>query len=119
MRNHISVQLVIFGQSVLLGMGTALLYDLLRPLRLRHPRLTFLTDGAYCAVALTAIFLFLLRQVEGVLRLYVLLGLAGGGTLHFTLLSPVLRPVWDFWADTLSLCFHLMAVPVRRMVRFG
>ena len=94
MKNEISVQLLTFGQSILLGGGIALLYDLLRPLRLRHPRLTWLTDGAYCLTALLTVFLFLLRRVEGVPRLYVLLGLLGGGMLFFGLLSALLRPVW-------------------------
>ena len=113
MKNEISVQLLTFGQSILLGGGIALLYDLLRPLRLRHPRLTWLTDGAYCLTALLTVFLFLLRRVEGVPRLYVLLGLLGGGMLFFGLLSALLRPVWEFWADTLAWTLHLLAVPVR------
>ena len=46
MGNEISVQLATFGRSILLGMGFGLLYDVLLLLRLRHPRVTFLTDGA-------------------------------------------------------------------------
>lgn len=114
MRNDISVQLLTFGQSILLGAGIALLYDLLRPLRLRHSRLTWLTDGAYCLTALLAVFLFLLRRVEGIPRLYVLLGLAGGGVLFFSLLSAPLRPIWDFWADTAAWGLHLLAIPLKK-----
>ena len=45
MRIQVSAQLLLFGQSILLGLGLALLYDLLRPLRRRRRRLTALLDG--------------------------------------------------------------------------
>ena len=40
-------QLLVFGQSILLGLSAGLLYDLLRPFRLRAPRLTGALDGLY------------------------------------------------------------------------
>ena len=39
MGNQVSQQLLIFGQSILLGLALGSLYDLLRPFRLRLPRL--------------------------------------------------------------------------------
>ena len=45
MRVQVSAQLLLFGQSILLGLGLALLYDLLRPLRRRGRRITALLDG--------------------------------------------------------------------------
>ncbi len=37
MGNQVSHQLLVFGQSILLGLCAGLLYDLLRPFRLRLP----------------------------------------------------------------------------------
>ena len=37
----------------------------------------------------------------------------GGGVLFFTAFSPFLRPVWDFWVDTLAFLLHLTAIPLR------
>ena len=45
MTNEISHQLLVFGQSILLGLSIGLLYDLLRPFRLRLPRLTGLLES--------------------------------------------------------------------------
>ena len=41
---NISQQLILFAQSILLGMAVALVYDLLRPFRIRLPRLTTVLD---------------------------------------------------------------------------
>ena len=65
MGNQVSNQLLVFGQSILLGLCAGLLYDLLRPFRLRLPRLTGLLDSLYCLLAGTAVFLFLLRGADG------------------------------------------------------
>ena len=45
MENHISQQLLVFVQSILLGLAIGSLYDLLRPFRLRLPRVAPLLDG--------------------------------------------------------------------------
>ena len=39
MENYVSAQLLLFGQSILLGALLGVLYDLLRAFRLRLPRL--------------------------------------------------------------------------------
>ena len=38
---------------------------------------------------------------EGELRLYMVTGMLLGGVVWFCLLSPLLRPVWDFWVTAL------------------
>ena len=102
MGNQVSNQLLVFGQSILLGLCAGLLYDLLRPFRLRLPRLTGLLDSLYCLLAGTAVFLFLLRGADGQLRGFVVLGALGGAVLFFGIFSALLRPVWAFWADTMA-----------------
>ena len=42
MGSPVSVQLLAFGQSILLGLSAGVLYDVLRPFRLRCPRITTL-----------------------------------------------------------------------------
>ena len=75
--------LAVFFQAVLLGLSAGLVYDLLRAVRLRLPRLTAPLDLAFCACGTAAVFLFSLRQTGGQLRLYVLLGAAAGCWLFF------------------------------------
>ena len=116
MENHVSVQLLVFGESILLGLAAGLLYDLLRPLRLRVPPLAGFLDSLYCLSAAAAVFLFTLRQAQGQLRFYVLLGIAGGGALFFGIFSAPLRPVWDFWADAAADLLRLVAIPFRKML---
>jgi hypothetical protein len=111
MGNHIASQLLLFGQSVLLGAALGVVYDLLRPLRHRRPRAAGICDGAYCLCALAAVFRFVLRRAAGELRLYMLVGIAGGAALFFCLFSLSLRPVWDFWADTLAFLLRMLARP--------
>lgn len=109
----LSRQAALLGQSLAFGAGLAVLYDLLRPIRRGRPRLTALTDGLYCLTALLAIFLFLLRPGKGELRLDTICGIAGGAMAWVCLLSPLLRPVWDFWAETVSAAAHLASIPFR------
>ena len=111
MGNQISQQLLIFGQSILLGLALGSLYDLLRPFRLRLPRLTALLDAAYCLAAGAAAFSFLMERGGGELRGFMVLGTVGGVVLFFCAFSQWLRPIWDFWADTLAFLVYLLSFP--------
>ena len=57
--------LAVFFQAVLLGLSAGLVYDLLRAVRLRLPRLTAPLDLAFCACGTAAVFLFSLQQTGG------------------------------------------------------
>ena len=109
---NISQQLTLFGQSILLGVAAALVYDLLRAFRVRIPRLTAALDVCFCLLLIVSVFLFVLHQAQGQLRGYVLLGSAGGAVLYFTLPAPFLRPVWDFWCGSVLFLLHLLWQPV-------
>ena len=113
MEIQISRQLAPFVQSVLLGLTARLLYDLLRSFRLRLPRSTALWDTLYCLAVGTGLFFFTLRRADGLLRGYVVLGALGGAVLFFCLLSPLLRPLWDFWVVRVACFLHLMSLRVR------
>ena len=45
--NQAAQQLLVFGQSILLGLSAGLLYDLLRPFRVRAPRATGAVRAAW------------------------------------------------------------------------
>ena len=118
MGNQVSQQLLVFGQSILLGFSAGLLYDLLRPFRLRLPRLTGLLDSLYCLAVGVAAFLFLLQAAEGELRGFAVLGALGGAILFFCAFSAMLRPIWAFWADTLAFLAELVCLPLRWTKKF-
>lgn len=90
MGNQISQQMLTFVQSILLGLAAGVLYDLLRPFRLRRPGLTALLDAGYCLSVGAGAFLFLLRRGEGELRGFLVLGAVGGaGAVFLCVFSSV------------------------------
>jgi len=115
MENHVAQQLQLLALSALLGAAGAVLYDMLRAIRLRRRRdllLTHLLDGLYVALLLLAMATFALRLGGGELRLYMLLGTALGAVLYFLLPAALLRPVWDFWADVGAEVLRLLWLPL-------
>ena len=109
-----------FFAALLLGVSLSLLYDLLRAVRLRRAarrRLTGALDALYCVLAALLTFLFALRVGGGELRLYMLTGMLLGAVLWFLLLSPLLRPVWDFWAASLRETGRLLWSPLALLGR--
>ena len=112
MGNQISQQMLTFVQSILLGLAAGVLYDLLRPFRLRRPSLTALLDAGYCLSVGAGAFLFLLRRGEGELRGFLVLGAVGGAVLFFCAFSHLLQPIWEFWAETLAYLVHLLSIPL-------
>ena len=118
MENQVSQQLLVFLRSIVLGLSVGLLYDLLRPFRLRSPRCTGLLDALYCLAAGAAVFRFVLGQARGEARGFYLLGSLGGAVLFFSGLSAPLRPVWTFWADTLAWMAQLLSFPLRWLKNF-
>lgn len=116
MELRITDQLRAFLLAILLGAALGVLYDLLRAVRLRRPRLTAVLDLLCCLCAGGSLLLFTLRQTEGQLRGFVLLGALGGGILFFSTASCPLRPVWDFWLDRAAEWLRLLSLPVRSAV---
>ena len=112
---EIGAQLDALWRSLFLGAAFALLYDGLRALRLRRRTrraLTDLLDALYCLFLTAALLAFTLRIGQGELRLYMLAFIALGAYLSFALLSPLLRPLWDFWADCLFAFARLLRAPL-------
>ena len=112
---EIGAQLDALWRALFLGAAFALLYDGLRALRLRRRTrraLTDLLDALYCLFLAAALLAFTLRIGQGELRLYMLAFIALGAYLSFALLSPLLRPLWDFWADCLFAFARLLRAPL-------
>lgn len=107
MRVQVSAQLLLFGQSILLGLGLALLYDLLRPLRRRGGGLTALLDGAFCLAAGLTLLLFALRRGAGSCGSTAFWGPWVGRCCSSACFSPLLAPLWDFWAQTAEAAVRL------------
>lgn len=81
-------QLLVVLESVLLGVGLGLYYDMLRALR-RHFRagtaLTAVCDAAFWLGLLAALFEFSIAFAAGQSRYYVLAGASIGAVLYFAL----------------------------------
>ena len=115
MEIYISQQLTDLGAAMLLGIVCGTVYDLLRPVRLRrrHSRaLTHLVDAVFVLLALLGIFLFALRIGQGEFRLFMLFGFIGGVAVYYLLLSALLRPLWDFWAEAADRFLALLWKPL-------
>ena len=102
MENHVSQQLTAYLTAALLGAASAMVYDLLRAVRLRRRRdrrLTGLADGLYITMLGLLLLWFTLRIGEGELRLYMLTGVALGAVLYGLTLPPLLpvirAEIWD------------------------
>lgn len=118
MEIYIGQQLADLGGSMLLGIVCGTVYDLLRPIRLRRKNskaLTHTVDALYILLVLLGVFLFALRIGKGEFRLFMLCGFVGGIVVYYLLLSKLLRPLWDFWAEAVARFFALLWKPFALM----
>lgn len=115
MGNEILPQAMDLGASAVLGAGAAMLYDLLRAVRIRRRRqhlLTHLLDAVYVlALALGALWMAVALG-GGVLRLYMVTGAAAGALCWWLWPARALRPIWDFWLDAAADTVRLLWRPV-------
>ena len=121
MENHVSQQLSAYLTAALLGAASAMVYDLLRTVRLRRRRdrrLTAALDAVYIAAMSLLLLWFALRVGQGELRLYMLTGMALGALLYGLTLPPLLRPLWDFWLDAAVQFVRLLCRPAVLLVRW-
>ncbi len=115
MEIYIGQQLIDLGAAMLLGIICGTIYDLLRPVRVRHRNnkpLTHVVDGIFVLIALLGVFLFALRIGQGEFRLFMLFGFIGGIVVYYLLLSAILRPLWDFWAEAVEKFLALLWKPI-------
>ena len=118
MEIYIGQQLADLGCAMLLGIVCGTVYDLLRPIRLQRKNsktLTHAVDVLYILLVLLDVFLFALRIGNGDFRLFMLFGFIGGIVLYYLLLSKLLRPLWNFWAEAVARFFALLWKPFALM----
>lgn len=92
--------------ALLLGLGTGLVYDLLRPLRRRGGRaLGAGLDLLFAVLSGLAAFLFAMGSLSGRLGQWELAAMLAGFLLYLHLLSPALLPAMaDLWRGIMALC---------------
>lgn len=109
----ISEQLALFLRAVALGAALGLVYDLFRVLRTLGGKVWGgLLDALFCLAAAASLFLFVMAG-DGEMRIFVVLGAAGGMLLFLCLAGQMLRPVWRFWLEV----FLFPARLVRRFLK--
>ena len=119
MGHPVSEQLALFLQAVALGAALGLVYDLFRVLRDLGGRIWGgILDVLFCLTAAVSLFLFVMAG-DGEMRIFVILGAAGGMLLFLCLAGPLLRPVWRFWLSVLLLPARTMKKILKKCGRKG
>lgn len=108
-------QLYAFGITIIGGVAMGVVFDLFRVLRSSaHPRgvLTWVSDILYWVSVTPLVAGLLLHANWGELRFYVVLGIALGLMLYFTLCSPfvleLLLLIWRTVGYVVSLTVHIV-----------
>ncbi|MDD4715418.1 MAG: spore cortex biosynthesis protein YabQ [Oscillospiraceae bacterium] len=106
-------QAAAFAGAVALGLAVGLVYDILRILRVRlkNRLLSGILDLIFWIIVIAAVFLYALSAGDGQVRIFMALGLMGGGMLYFCLLSPPMLWLGYRIADFISLLFRILALP--------
>ena len=112
MENYVAGQLAALGAAVALVVAGGLVYDLLRVLRRRLPGLTHAADAVFGLVCLLGALWALTRVGGGEPQLYLLLGAGAGMLLYLLAAAPLLRPLWEFWADVAGELARLLRLPL-------
>lgn len=120
MELYIRLQVQTIAAAFAMGCAAALLYDLLRTLRLARRRrtVTHLTDLVYVLAVGWAFLQFALAIGQGELRLYVLPCAALGAIFSWRILVPLFRPIWQFWLGAAVHMGRLLWQPVRMLLHF-
>ena len=119
MGHPVSEQLALFLQAVALGAALGLAYDLFRVLRDLGGRIWGgLLDVLFCLTAAVSLVLFVMAG-DGEMRIFVILGAAGGMLLFLCLAGPLLRPVWRFWLSVLLLPARMVRSFLKKCGRKG
>lgn len=120
MELYLRLQAQTIAAAFAMGCAAALVYDLLRTLRLARRRrmVTHLTDLVYVLAVGWAFLRFALSIGQGELRLYVLPCAALGALFSWRMLAPFFRPVWRFWLGAAAQMVRLLWQPLRLLLHF-
>ena len=106
--------------AVVLGLGTGLLYDLLRVIRWRIKGRIFggLLDLLFWLTATAALFLWSVDAGQGVVQVSTCLFLFLGAVVYFRVLSPLLLPPLSWLLRKVERLFRFTLFPFRLLKRF-
>lgn len=118
----VSEQLRAYLTAAALGAAAGAIYDLLRLVRLRRRRdrrLTHGLDAAFLLLVAPAMLWYALRVGQGELRLIMLTAMGLGAAVYLLALSPLMRPLWDFWLSAAVSTGRLLWLPVKKITAAG
>lgn len=118
----VSEQLRAYLTAAALGAAAGAVYDLLRLVRLRrrrNRRLTHGLDAAFLLLVAPALLWYALRVGQGELRLIMLTAMGLGAAVYLLALSPLMRPLWDFWLSAAAGTGRLLWWPVKKFTAAG
>lgn len=120
---HLADQTLAFLYASLLGAGLGLLYDAFRILRIAFPPgkgLIFAQDVVFFVLCALATFLFLLTTIDGVVRMFLLIGeLIGAVLYHCTLgqlVMKVAQAIIDAVTAVIRFIIRYICMPVWRFL---
>lgn len=115
MEVSVAGQALSFLGAMALGGGLGLVYDLFRLLRLRlgGKLLGGLLDLVYWPLTVVALFVYSVTAGDGVVRFYLMAGVALGGLLYFLCLSWLALLIGGWIADLAAFLWALLLCPVR------
>ena len=107
-------QAIALAGAVALGLVAGVFYDILRITRVRLKSwiVSGILDLAFWLAAVAALFIYSLAMGNGQLRIFMILGVMGGGTLYFLLLSRPMLWMGYRIADFVRLVFHILTRPI-------
>lgn len=79
--------------------------------RRRDRRLTHGLDAAFLLLVAPALLWYALRVGQGELRLIMLTAMGLGAAVYLLALSPLMRPLWDFWLSAAASTGRLLWLP--------
>lgn len=119
---YLAEQTMLFFQSILLGGAFGLLYDALRITRIAIPTarwVVFIEDVFFFFTCAVSTFFFIMRTIDGQVRLFVLIGAALGMILYFHSLSLLVmgisQAIIGVIKAILRLIFRWILFPIWRL----
>lgn len=96
-----------------IGLGTGLLYDMIRPMRYRS-KAEFLWDGLFCF--LSAGLCFVLSSAFGSMGLWDMAAACGGFCLYINYLSPAIFPFLLSFSNEFEKLCRLLAEKIKKLM---
>lgn len=118
---NMQAQTVAFLQSIWLGAGFAVVYDLFRLIRRRTHAgliLTAVLDSLFWLFTLSAFFLFVVLTVRGDGRIYYVAGTVLGAALYFLTISPAVLSLLILLLAVFDKAFALILAVLRVPLAF-